>query len=60
MNSQLWLSLLVVVFSSTGELCPVTDITVFEDMLASVGEDGRIVITSLKENEPFRIIGIFL
>lgn len=43
-------------FSSTGELCPVTDITVFEDMLASVGEDGRIVITSLKENEPFRII----
>lgn len=42
---------------STGDLCPSTDITFFEDYIVSVGEDGRIVLISVKDNEPYRIIG---
>ncbi|KAK7586061.1 hypothetical protein V9T40_003937 [Parthenolecanium corni] len=41
---------------STGDLCPSTDITFFEDYIVSVGEDGRIVLISVKDNEPYRII----
>lgn len=34
-----------------------TDIACFEDTIISVGEDGRIALISIKEQQPYRVIG---
>ncbi|XP_065203661.1 nucleoporin Nup43 [Planococcus citri] len=41
---------------SNGEVASGTDMACFEDTITSVGEDGRIVLISVKEKMPYRTI----
>lgn len=41
---------------NNGEAASGTDIACFEDTITSVGEDGRIVLISVKEKMPYRVI----
>lgn len=44
----------------TGEESPCTGIAILHEDIATVGEDGRIVLLSTRQDDPLRVIGKFI
>lgn len=44
-------------YFKTGELCSCTGLACFEEDVATVGEDGKLVLLTITINKPVRVIG---